>query len=118
MTIEKKKPTESLVLRRSANAPFDRQMRQKRIDLGFGHVRRVPNIVKDNETLHPHHVGSFRSAAVMATAERQSKTVEKPRLGIRSAVANYDKVLVNGCRCASLRGLDRAESRAVSCCHD
>lgn len=77
MTIQEQKRGERLVLRRGADFLFHGKMREESIDLRLGHFVRMPYFMKEDEPFHPVAIGLFRTAAVMACAERLAKSIEQ-----------------------------------------
>ena len=62
---KKQKRGKSLILRRSRNCFFDRQMSQKRFDLSRAHNFRMRYFMKENMLLDPMNISLFGLIAVM-----------------------------------------------------
>ncbi len=85
VAIEKEQSAESLILGGSADVLLDGQMREKRVDLRLGHLRRVTHVMEVDESLDPMTIGLLGPLAVMARAERLAQTVEECWAGVRLA---------------------------------
>ena len=51
MTVEEEERGDGLVLRRGADLLLGGKVRQERVDLGLGHLRRVLDLAKEDEAL-------------------------------------------------------------------
>jgi hypothetical protein len=52
-------------------------MGEEPVDLGFGHIGRMADIVEEDEPFYPVAIGLFRTTAVMAGPQRFAKTIEQ-----------------------------------------
>ncbi len=66
MAVEEQECREGLVPRRGSDLPLDGQMGEERIDLRFGHPRRVADVVEMDVPLDPMAVGLLGARAAMA----------------------------------------------------
>jgi hypothetical protein len=79
--VEEQQRRQRLVLRGSRHLPIDRQVREERLDLRGGHVRRVALAVEKDETAHPEQVLLLGAATVVQRAQLVAHLVEQPRPG-------------------------------------
>ena len=73
--VKKEQRRQGLVLRRDADFLFDRQMGELGVDLAFGHLGRMTEVVEKDETFDPMAIGLFGPAAVMAGAQGFPETI-------------------------------------------
>ena len=68
---------EFLVLRRSDNLLFDRQMVEEGLDLGLTHIDRVAFTVNEDETPVPGQVALFGAVGVVFPAQDEACVLEQ-----------------------------------------
>jgi hypothetical protein len=56
---------------------LDREMREKRVDLAFHHLRRVAQMAGRDEPLDPKAIGLLGSSAVVTRAQRLAQPIEQ-----------------------------------------
>ncbi|HEU4681738.1 MAG TPA: hypothetical protein VFS51_08335 [Gemmatimonadales bacterium] len=59
MAVKEEQGTERLRLRRGADPPCRRQVRQEAVDLRLGHLQRMAFLVKEDVTADPVNVGAL-----------------------------------------------------------
>ena len=77
--IKEQNRRQSLVLRRGSHVFLDGQMRQETVDVAFGHLARMPAVVKEEEVANPVEVGFLGTPAVMPGSQDFHHPVIKPR---------------------------------------
>ena len=88
LAIQKQDCAFGLILRRCGDLPFDREMRQKRLNLGGPKVTRMTLVKMHDETFNPIDIGLFRANAVMLDANLGADLVEELGLSGRRSHGN------------------------------
>ena len=77
-----------MILRRCGDLPFDREMRQKRLNLRGPQVTRVTLVKMHDEAFNPIDIGLFRANTVMLDANPGADLVEELGLSGRRGHGN------------------------------